>query len=394
MHFFTLSLAVGLHLSLLPYCTPAALCEPRFPPPLSAQKLGLVRANAISISNQSWEIGTLAEALTELEWKRFGVFAHHSFPPPACLEPGEAADVMSIAETVVARKQPGMLPLIDGAGAVGDPASIGVSVLLRNWTLPDSENTTFATAASEQLDYLLNVAPRAPNGAISQRENQVQLWADFVYMAPPFIAYYGALEDESTGRDLLQTAYDQVRFYREVLYDQNVSLWRHIALGNGTDPTHWATGNAWAAAGSMRVLATIKRSRVASKMTQQQCDLEQWVGEILDGAWSFQQPNGTLLNYIDQPNSFADSASTALMAAATFRFASITCNNTHIPAAIRALRLVQHSIDDQGWLFNMVDPLTFSSESPPGQHSPEGQSFVLLLEAAVAEWKWLQENGN
>ena len=46
----------------------------------------------------SWEIGTLAEALTELEWKRLGVFAHHSIPPPAQLAPGEAADVMSIAE--------------------------------------------------------------------------------------------------------------------------------------------------------------------------------------------------------------------------------------------------------------------------------------------------------
>jgi rhamnogalacturonyl hydrolase YesR len=159
---------------------------------------------------------------------------------------------------------------------------------LRNWTLPDRENTTFATAASEQLNYLLNVAPRAPNGAISQRENQVQLWADFIYMAPPFIAYYGALEDEDRCQDLLQTAYDQVRFYREVLYDQNVSLWRHIALGNGTDPTHWATGNAWAAAGTMRVLAAIQRSRVAFEMKQQQCDLEQWVGEILDGAWGFQ----------------------------------------------------------------------------------------------------------
>ena len=167
-------------------------------------------------------------------------------------------------------------------------AGIGVSVLLRNWTLPDRENTTFATAAEEQLDYLLNVAPRAPNGAISQRESQVQLWADFVYMAPPFIAYYGALEDESTDQDLLQTAYDQVRLYREVLYDQNVSLWRHIALGDGTDPTHWATGNAWAAAGMMRVLATIQQSCVASEMIQQQCDLEQWVGEILDGAWGFQ----------------------------------------------------------------------------------------------------------
>jgi rhamnogalacturonyl hydrolase YesR len=73
---------------------------------------------------------------------------------------------------------------------------IGISVLLHNWMLPDSKNTTFATAASEQLNYLLNVAPQAPNGAISQWENQVQLWADFVYMAPPFIVYYGALEEE------------------------------------------------------------------------------------------------------------------------------------------------------------------------------------------------------
>jgi len=215
----------------------------------------------------------------------------------------------------------------------------------------------------------------------------VQLWADFVYMAPPFIAYYGALEEEYKCQGLLQTAYDQVRLYREVLYDPSVGLWQHIALGNGTDPTHWATGNAWAAAGMLRVLATIRQSRVASQMISQQSDLKHWVGEILDGAWSFQQANGTLLNYLDQPDSFADSASTALMAASTFRFARITCNNTHIPAAILALQLVQDSIDDQGWLLNTVDPLTFSSPSAPGQHTPEGQSFVLLLEAAVADWK-------
>jgi hypothetical protein len=99
-----------------------------------------------------------------------------------------------------------------------------------------------------------------------------------------------------------------------------------------------------------------------------------------------QQANGTLLNYIDQPDSFADSASTALMAASTFRFASITYNNTHIPAATLALQLVQDSLDDQGWLINTVDPLTFSSPSAPGQHTPEGQSFVLLLEAAVVDF--------
>ena len=99
-----------------------------------------------------------------------------------------------------------------------------------------------------------------------------------------------------------------------------------------------------------------------------------------------QQANGTLLNYIDQPDSFADSASTALMAATTFRFANIMNNSTHIQAATLALQLVQDSINDQGWLLNTVDPLSFSSPSAPGQYSPEGQSFVLLLEAALADW--------
>jgi rhamnogalacturonyl hydrolase YesR len=107
-------------------------------------------------------------------------------------------------------------------------------------------------------------------------------------MAPPFIAYYGALEEGSKCQELLQAAYDQVRLYREVLYDPSVMLWRHIALGNGTDPTHWATGNAWVAAGMLRVLATIQRSQATYVMKSQQLDLVNWVGEILDGAWCFQ----------------------------------------------------------------------------------------------------------
>ncbi len=80
------------------------------------------------------------------------------------------------------------------------------------------------------------------------------------------------------------------------------------------------------------------------------------------------------------------------MAASTFRLASITGIDTHISEATRALQLIRDSIDDQGWLLNTVDPETFSSPSPPGQHSPEGQSFVLLLEAAVAAWQGSENN--
>ncbi len=165
---------------------------------------------------------------------------------------------------------------------------LGAAVLLRNWTLPTGQNDAYATAAKNQLNYLLNVAPKASNGAISQRESEVQLWADFIYMAPPFIAYYGALEGGDEGAALLQTAYEQVKLYRDLLFDADVGLWRHVTQGSWSDNTHWATGNAWAVAGALRVLSTIRGSDAADSMQSQQDDLSQWVKETLDGVWKFQ----------------------------------------------------------------------------------------------------------
>jgi hypothetical protein len=249
-------------------------------------------------------------------------------------------------------------------------------------------------------------------------------------MAPPFIAYFGALQNGDGGQALLQIAYDQIRLYREALFDANVSLWRHVAMGSWKDSGHWATGtqavifscellgksrrlrfdtgNGWAAAGAMRVLATIKYSSFTSVMQSQQGNLTQWVDEILTGVWYYQvryrncgasqlrthpriarryypqQSNGTLLNYVDQSDSFADSASTALLAATTLRYSLITSDTKHDAAALRALELVWNSIDEDGWLLNTVNPEDWTTPISNGSHSPEGQSFVLLLAAAWA----------
>ncbi|KAH9963384.1 Six-hairpin glycosidase [Lactifluus volemus] len=334
---------------------------------------------------KSWEIGTLAEALTEAEWPMLSTFMAGSVPPPARLPWWESAsDVLTIAETTINQKVNGKLPLTDGQGAVGDPASLGQAVLLRNWTRTDLTDMRFSIAAGEQLQYLLNVAPHSASGAISHREDQVELWSDFVYMAPPFIAYFGALQNDSGGKALLQTAYDQVRLYRDALFDSNASLWRHIAMGSMVDSGHWATGNGWAAAGAMRVLTTINQSSFSSQLRSQQSDLVRWVDEILTGVWKHQQSNGTLLNYIDQPNSFADSSSTALLAATSFRYSAFTNDSKHDDAATRAMNLVFDSLDKNGWLLNTVDPEKVVSPDLNGAHSPEGQSFVLLLTAAWA----------
>ena len=65
--------------------------------------------------------------------------------------------------------------------------------------------------------------------------------SDFVYMVPPFLAYYGVISQNQT---LLQAAYDQCKLYRQYLVDDDAGgMWKHIVLGSsGTDSGHWTTG--------------------------------------------------------------------------------------------------------------------------------------------------------
>jgi hypothetical protein len=65
--------------------------------------------------------------------------------------------------------------------------------------------------------------------------------ADFMYMAPPYIAYYAVLGSVNQS-EYLQTAYDQCRLQRQELQDQPGGLWTHVKYGTWQDTRHWATG--------------------------------------------------------------------------------------------------------------------------------------------------------
>ena len=120
-------------------------------------------------------------------------------------------------------------------------------------------------------------------------------------MVPPFLAYYGVITSNIT---LLQQAYTQIKLYRNYLRDPK-GLWKHVLLGSsGIDEGHWSTGkkrevyfqthkfsyarqgNGWAAAGMLRVLATIKNSQYANSMKSEQEDLANWVIEIQNEMYS------------------------------------------------------------------------------------------------------------
>lgn len=55
----------------------------------------------------------------------------------------------------------------------------------------------------------------------------------------------------------------------------------------------------------------------------------------------------------------------------------------HIPAADKARAAIAANINGDGYLTNVVDPNNFGSQ---GDTSPEGQAFVLMMEAAYRDY--------
>ncbi|POW10063.1 hypothetical protein PSTT_06313, partial [Puccinia striiformis] len=295
-----------------------------------------------------WEYGAQSEVLLELHYQDLSVYST-TRKLPLSEEDGPIPtpqSLLDLIDPILARRDPNILPLVEGDGSAGDPASLGIAVLVARQLQP----TNYRKLAEGQLDWSMNHVPRCPEGAISQRNDEVQFWADFMYMLPPFLAYYGAATSNIT---LLQSAYDQVRLYRQKLQtSSDTKLWSHIIGGSYEDRLYWSTGtlnpvilaiagkekltrwaesgNGWAAAGMMRVYATFNNLRDPGLFAQTETwrhDLAEWVLEITTAAFTHQQLDTELIpNYMlttDPKRNYPDCSGTALIASAAYRLASL-----------------------------------------------------------------------
>ncbi|KAI0052773.1 hypothetical protein FA95DRAFT_1553040 [Auriscalpium vulgare] len=413
----------------------------------SAQNLTDDQVNAVKQrlaegATHSWELGTRAQTLLELEAPDFSVLTVGAqVPPPTPLNASSTSalsEVFAIVQKVVSEQSNTSAtdgePLVDGEGSAGDPASLGAAVLLANWTGLGGED--YAGAAQRQLEYLFGSAvPKTSDGAISHRVSQLQLWSDSVYMVPPFIASYGVT---TSNRSMVEAAYTQIKLYRNYLSDSTANgLWKHILLGDGTDEGHWSTGNGWAAAGMLRVLGTMKNSQFSSSFKSEIKDLGTWTSNIHSGMFPLLQSNNLFKNYPDDSNStnFDDAASTALIASTVYRLALLTGTHHYIPQAEKirqtlfsasssnarraygyplypradsspapsstatspsspasssaaaepsasAFASAAHFSED-GWLTPVVNPDNYGTQ---GSDSPESEAFVLMLHSAWRDW--------
>jgi hypothetical protein len=336
----------------------------------------------------SWEQGTAAIAVLEIDSPLYTPFSFAPINPP-----GRPTSALQLALSAVVRQSAdGRLSQVinDGLdGASLDGASVGPVVLLGIKTDPERKDF-WQTAAAAQLRYLLESVPRTSTGALSQRSDAAQYWADGIFMAPPFLASYGAL---TANQSLLQMAYDNCRLYRNALIQDGPygPLWAHIYSDDDKkfyDQGLWATGNAWAAKGMLQVLATILKSPFAPQMSAQSIDLAAWIREILDGAFPAVGSDNLIPNYIGSSNSstaFGDAASSAALVSVAYRLSTLfpTLPSNYTLAAAKIRDAVTSRVNDMGLLKPVVNPLVWDQK---GVLSTEGQAFGLMMLAAWRDW--------
>jgi rhamnogalacturonyl hydrolase YesR len=198
----------------------------------------------------------------------------------------------------------------------------------------------------------------------------------------------------------------QCELYCEVLATEG-GCWRHIANlddgeeegeeeGRKKDDGLWSTGNAWAAAGMCRVLATLRKSRLDGETKKEQESLVRMIKSIFDGAIALDtHPSGLLRNRLDDESWFGEAAGSSLLAATVFRMAVLepgvfesASGGTYVSWACRKMEVVKGCVSDEtGIVGPVVNPTRDQQRSPLEGVSPEAQAFVALLVAAWKDWR-------
>ncbi|EKG11057.1 Six-hairpin glycosidase-like protein [Macrophomina phaseolina MS6] len=339
------------------------------------------------LASHSWEYGTFAEALLEWYDPYYSVFGNNPFPDGK-IPVANVSDVRALTY-VKPHISINSSALVDGNGSAGDPASLGVAAILIGQTQP-----AYLAAAGRQVEHLLTTVPRWSNGAISHREDVAELWADSIYMAPPTLAYYGVATSNIT---LLSESIAQCNAYRDVLSVPAASssssaaaagLWHHIIGPQSQDLGIWSTGNAWAAAGMARVLATAKKSPFAHELAPAIAELGANIKVLLDGAMAVdaREPAEPLLrNYLNDTAWFGELSGTTLLTAVAYRMLSLEPGTFAVERygkwADEKREAVTARIGDDGLLAPVVNPLDWY-DTTPGTQSPEAQAFAVLMFAA------------
>ncbi len=315
-----------------------------------------VKAAMLSVQRYPWEQGVCMQAMYEA---------------------GESDVAVAMAHDAVLRQQPdGRLAVINDNIAVTDPAANGIVVKKAYEITGDS---FYLEAAQRMFEYLMQKAPRTDRGVLCHNEisfhegfSKDQIWADSVYMAPPFLAEMGALDE----------AVSQIQGMVQYLLDERTGLLRHI-YDAGTEhfvrDKLWATGNGWALMGIAAVTETaIKNQREDLVQTLMKCSKG-----ILDSMLVYQLPDGRFHDLLDEEDSFVDGASAMMMATYIYRsMVNGTLSEEYQAYADQVLNTMENYVDSYGIIHGVCGCPHFLSEGT----SAEAMAAYVMMHAWKDKW--------
>lgn len=322
-----------------------------------AEKISLVKNAMLAVQRYPWEQGVCAQALWELEDVTTAVAMAH--------------------DAVLRQKADGRLAVINENIAVTDPAANGEAVW-RAYELTGNE--MYRKAAEKMLGYLLKQAPRTNNNVICHNEisfyegySKYQIWVDAIYMAPPFLAVMGEVDE----------AVFQIEGCMNYLKDKKTGLLFHI-YDAGTKrfvrQKLWATGNGWALLGIARVLEnTMQQGR--QDLTEK---LMRYGIELLDAMLKFQLPDGRFHDILDDKDSFAEGTAAMMMAAFIYRGVNAGWLS---PQYISKAEIVRETMEQYVDSFGLIHEVCGCPDFFEVGTSAESMASYLMMHAHYTKWK-------
>jgi len=182
-------------------------------------------------------------------------------------------------------------------------------------------------------------SPRSTRGALLL-DGAGRVYVDSLYGDPLFLWRLGTELDRS---DLRALAFELASGHVTSLQDSRSGLMCHY---DGAQPRiHWGRGNGWAALGLSDLLRAVpsdgdRRDQLAASYQR-----------LVEALAAHQTPGGQWRNVIDDPASYPEASTTALVAAAITQSVRVgDLDASHQTAADAAWASIEHRIDANGHL--------------------------------------------
>jgi unsaturated rhamnogalacturonyl hydrolase len=303
-----------------------------------------VKMAMLSMQKQNWEHGIASQAFVE--------------------NGDEGMMILMAKEAVIRQGGDGRLAVLGTANGINDSATPLEAVLRTAEILDDRD---MRKAADRMIVYLLEDAPRTDQGYVHHSYHGPELWADSIYMAPPFLAFAGYPEE----------AYRQAMGIIERLWIEEEALFAYrwnAENGEITHPDPWGLANAHAIAGLTSLIGYLPQT-----MMQERDNLKKYALAHLEGCLKYLRDDYLFHNIINDRSTFVETSLPMRIADSIFKgIAAGWLDRDYLETAANIRTAVHGKVDEFGYVIGVPGPPNYAR---PGRSS-EGQAFFLMMEAS------------